>query len=718
MAKIVTLPARLDANSVSDVENIVLHALTDNKFLIVDFTQCRYISSIGIRLLLMSKKELIKKEGDIFITTVPIDVKKILDMTGMTQILNPFDTIQGAMDEINERECISSNIECGTGIVYHPLHAGPSRSLNNKICGCDRVGIAFGEGTFYDCDKCSMLMHSLLDNFTPVKQLFVATKHFAAISPDNDFRCSGNPEELILSIKECVVYDQPSGYCDIEKRAINSVTLQGIVSLLQTKVNINNIGMLAVVCDEQNCIKFMDIDKREGICICLDTLEYNKGNFINMLENNFKLVNINEIRDITKEECEDNGDKFTLFIFQNRPDIECAEGEGLKIEIIRGEPLCKEREYLISELYSDSSKIEIKELTGGFSAQTYQVDSYDKNGRKMRQTVLKIADADIIGREAQRCIEYAEPYIFNNSAKILGTSFIGTKGGLRYNFVGVGGESSKLQWLTKYYLERDFYTLSPLFDRIFKNILSPWYGQGRREVLKPFSDHNPMLTFFANIPQNAKELLNISADDEYIDDYKHLINPYYLLKHIYPQHIEDKWDYIVGICHGDLNMQNILIDEKENIYLIDFSETKQRNIVSDFARLEDIFVFEFSDLQNEEELLDFISIITPLYRAKSLDEEISVNYKGITINLNSAAQEEFSQMPHYLKNGLRATVNMREYAYYYSKEKNIVPYYFALLEWSLPILSYSSIKSIYTKRASMIISSMIFETLNDIINFY
>lgn len=289
---------------------------------------------------------------------------------------------------------------------------------------------------------------------------------------------------------------------------------------------------------------------------------------------------------------------------------------------------------------------------------------------------------------------------------------------MRYNFVGVGGESSKLQWLTKHYLERDFYDISPLFDRIFKEILSPWYGQGRKGVLKLFSDHNPMLTFFANIPQNAKELLNISADDEYIDDYKRLINPYYLLKHIYPLHIDDKREYYLSICHGDLNMQNILIDEKENIYLIDFSETKLRNIVSDFARLEDIFIFEFSDLQTEAELLEFISIVSPLYKAKSFDEEIFINYKGKSINLKSSVQEEFSQMPLFLRNGLRATAKMREYAYCYSKDKDIVPYYFALLEWSLPIVSYGSVKSLYTKRASMIVSSMIFETLNGIIDFY
>ena len=38
-----------------------------------------------------------------------------------------------------------------------------------------------------------------------------------------------------------------------------------------------------------------------------------------------------------------------------------------------------------------------------------------------------------------------------------------------------------------------------------------------------------------------------------------------------------------SICHGDLNMQYVLLDERENIYVIDFSETRPRNIVSDLG---------------------------------------------------------------------------------------------------------------------------------------
>ena len=44
------------------------------------------------------------------------------------------------------------------------------------------------------------------------------------------------------------------------------------------------------------------------------------------------------------------------------------------------------------------------------------------------------------------------------------------------------------------------------------------------------------------------------------------------------------------------------MDERDNIYVIDFSETRPRNIVSDFARLEPILKFELMPIENEADL--------------------------------------------------------------------------------------------------------------------
>ena len=49
-------------------------------------------------------------------------------------------------------------------------------------------------------------------------------------------------------------------------------------------------------------------------------------------------------------------------------------------------------------------------------------------------------------------------------------------------------------------------------------------------------------------------------------------------------------------------MRNVLVDERDNLYVIDFSETRPRNVVSDFARLEPALKFEMMRLDNDEDL--------------------------------------------------------------------------------------------------------------------
>ena len=88
-----------------------------------------------------------------------------------------------------------------------------------------------------------------------------------------------------------------------------------------------------------------------------------------------------------------------------------------------------------------------------------------------------------------------------------------------------------------------------------------------------------------------RNVLGVSADSERLpcpELGRDLLNPYYFLQHEFPRRRHRSRLWYTSICHGDLNMQNVLVDERDNIYVIDFSETRPRNIVSDFARLEPI----------------------------------------------------------------------------------------------------------------------------------
>jgi len=124
-------------------------------------------------------------------------------------------------------------------------------------------------------------------------------------------------------------------------------------------------------------------------------------------------------------------------------------------------------------------------------------------------------------------------------------------------------------------------------------------------------------------------------------------------------------------------MQNILLDERDNIYIIDFSETGSRNIVSDFARLEPIFKFEMTRLADEQDLKDFLVFERSLTRLDSLDQMPEWVYRGTDSSVRKAYE-----MVCLIRKYAKTVVIF---------ETDIVPYLLAMLEWTYPIVMYRQI---------------------------
>ena len=156
-------------------------------------------------------------------------------------------------------------------------------------------------------------------------------------------------------------------------------------------------------------------------------------------------------------------------------------------------------------------------------------------------------------------------------------------------------------------------------------------------------------------------------------------------------------DYYTSICHGDLNMQNILLDEDMNVYLIDFSETRPRSVVSDFARLEAIFMIEHSPMANETESEQYIRFITQFYDTVSLGKS----------PLNTFAGNDIEKVSR----NVSLTFKMRDYAFRaVNGHPNNIPYCIALLEWILPIVCYYGTSHSH-KRLSMIVAGLLCEKI-------
>ncbi len=96
---IISLSGRLDAHSANDVE-AKLNSMIDaaQAQLVVSLEELEYISSSGLRVLLVALKKAGKQQGDIRLTSLRPYVKEVFDIAGFTPLFKIFDKEEDAIN--------------------------------------------------------------------------------------------------------------------------------------------------------------------------------------------------------------------------------------------------------------------------------------------------------------------------------------------------------------------------------------------------------------------------------------------------------------------------------------------------------------------------------------------------------------------------------------------------------------------------------------------
>lgn len=652
------------------------------------------------------------------------EIKQVLEIAGLLQVFSVHEDLQKAVLSL-----ISRKQEAGNegqldidGMLYQFKKLNDKSTLSFFDYGQSPEIVGYNELEFSVGIGSPAIGAVVNGNETG---LFISAGNFAGFVPENDqippdFRLSASPSEAGIFVNHALSFgtalrafllteDKQIHFADFLSHLLQisgSVNLIAGVVLLDQNPLKPTISLLWAAKKENkqklpqqlfdNCCETEKLmyagceillEKVQSNSISDDVAEFTSGN-----------LSFENIEDITGLSDEKELTKPIAWLFTSE-ELEDGLGKQLKIEKEGDFEFSADKEFLARRVYVDSARIILSPIHGGYSAQTFGVTSFDHAGRRLRPTILKIAVKNLIERESYNCTNNANPYILNNSSMVLGTEFFGEIGALRYNFVGIDGENTQLKWLAKYYEEWPLEELYPLFDKIFTRILNPWYGQPVRESIYQYKNQNPTKTFFPTLCETAEKTFGISADARtiYIEELgREIANPYWFLEHEYPKREESGLEYYTSICHGDLNMQNILLDQNQNVYLIDFSETKPRCIVSDFARLEAIFMIERSPLSDKNELQQMSSFAEAFYQAKKMDEKLPDNY---SVNADKMGKV------------VGLTMKMREYANTFTmEEKSLVPYYIALLEWVLPVVCYFG-QPIERMRFSMIVAALLCENI-------
>lgn len=85
---VLKIEGRIDTTTSTELQNEIMLAFQKGIYVILDFADVEYISSAGLRTLLIGQKTAMAKAGDLKIIHVAQIVRDVFDMTGFSKMLH------------------------------------------------------------------------------------------------------------------------------------------------------------------------------------------------------------------------------------------------------------------------------------------------------------------------------------------------------------------------------------------------------------------------------------------------------------------------------------------------------------------------------------------------------------------------------------------------------------------------------------------------------
>jgi anti-anti-sigma factor len=100
-AIVLKLEGRLDTNTASSFEDKLMDLINTNENkIVVDFSHLDFISSSGLRVLLMAGKKLKTSNGKLGLCSLQEHIKEVFDVAGFTMLFSMFPDQKAALESI------------------------------------------------------------------------------------------------------------------------------------------------------------------------------------------------------------------------------------------------------------------------------------------------------------------------------------------------------------------------------------------------------------------------------------------------------------------------------------------------------------------------------------------------------------------------------------------------------------------------------------------
>ena len=102
-ATVVRISGNLDGNTVNVAQEKIMPLVgAKGAGVVLDLKDCGYISSAGLRLLLMAAKQVAAQDGALVLSGVSPEVRDVMEMTGFNNFFRMFDAVPAAVAAVKK----------------------------------------------------------------------------------------------------------------------------------------------------------------------------------------------------------------------------------------------------------------------------------------------------------------------------------------------------------------------------------------------------------------------------------------------------------------------------------------------------------------------------------------------------------------------------------------------------------------------------------------
>lgn len=276
---------------------------------------------------------------------------------------------------------------------------------------------------------------------------------------------------------------------------------------------------------------------------------------------------------------------------------------------------------LVRYLFRDARLVKLQRMKGGFSgSEVFGTRSKDLQGHQQVPHVIKIGWHHVMGQE-RMAFEAIESVLGNNAPRIVDFAELGERAALKYRYASMGnGLSRTFQSLYQEGLEIE--ALEKILYTVFVEQLGRLYAAEQHEKTDLLAYYEFSSQLAPAVRRSVEKIVGHAPDTETLSvgigpSFPNLCRFY---EEALPrlQKRQAGTGCYMAYIHGDLNGANILVDEHQNVWLIDFFHTHRGHVLRDLIKLENDLLYLMTPLESDAALEEAMELSQFLIKVEDL----------------------------------------------------------------------------------------------------